>query len=235
MDHLYKNTYRTKSLRLENWDYSRDGAYFVTICTFRRNCNFGKIANNQMVLLPMGIIADILWYEIKHHTKNCELGAFVVMPNHIHGILILKTTTGSTTTNIDSNTTNINVVVDPRHALDLQLLQLLQQPRTPPITEPKISQSIGKNRFQNQGKNTISSIVGSYKSAVTKHTHRLGYKFKWQRNYWEHIIRNENEYYRITEYIKNNPTKWIQDKLNGGVGNLVMEPQAIYNEEAWMI
>lgn len=57
----------------------------------------------------------------------------------------------------------------------------------------------------------------------------------WQRNYWEHIIRNENEYHRISEYIKNNPAKWHNDKLNGGSGNQVMEPGTEYNVAAWMI
>ena len=95
--------------------------------------------------------------------------------------------------------------------------------------------SIGKKRFQNQGKNTISSIVGGYKSAVTKHARRLGFEFAWQRNYWKHIIRDENEYARIAQYILDNPKKWTFDKLNGGIGNQVMEPQAEYNHEAWMI
>ncbi|MFK7797473.1 MAG: transposase, partial [Aureispira sp.] len=82
--------------------------------------------------------------------------------------------------------------------------------------------TIGQQRFQNQGKNTVSSIIGSYKSAVTRHVRRLGYEFAWQPRFWDHIIRNENAYHRISQYIINNPQKWEDDKLNGGKGNSVL-------------
>ncbi len=212
----YKNKYRIASTRLENWDYGWDGAYFITICTRNRENYFGKIENGKMQLSQIGVIADILWYEIKNHAKNIELGEFVVMPNHIHGILIL--------TENGNGTDNGNV--ETGHALSLQ--SSLQSPSQPPKT-------IGQQRFQNIGKNTVSSIIGGYKSAVTKHAHRLNFEFDWQRNYWEHIIRNENEYNRIAQYIINNPAKWENDKLNGGNGNIVMEPSAEYNYENWMI
>ena len=78
-----------------------------------------------------------------------------------------------------------------------------------PLPPPPIQQS----RFQNQGKNTLSSIVGSYKSAVSKHAHRLGFAFSWQRNYYEHIIRNEQSYQNISNYIIQNPKKWQDDKF----------------------
>jgi putative transposase len=190
----YKNRYNPKSLRLQNWDYAQNAAYFITICTQHHIHYFGNIENNCMILSPLGIIADILWYEIKNHAKHTELAEFIVMPNHIHGILIL-------------NNPESPVSVETRHALSLQKTQNNQT-----------TQSIGKQRFQNQGKNTISSIIGSYKSAVTKHTHRLGFDFQWQRNFWEHIIRDENEYYQIAQYIIENPIKWENDKLNNGVG-----------------
>jgi len=73
--------------------------------------------------------------------------------------------------------------------------------------------TIGQQRFQNQGKNSISSIIGSYKSAVTKHAHRLRYKFAWQSRYHDHIIRNNDEYQRIKDYIINNPQNWNNDKF----------------------
>ena len=228
MENLYKNKYRTQSLRIANWDYGQNGAYFITICTSDRVCYFGDIKNKKTMLSPLGVIADILWYEIKNHAKNCELGEFVVMPNHIHGILILNadaTATGSTTAMAGATAT-----VETRHALSLHHHH---QPIQPTQRTPK--SPIGKNRFQNQGKNTVSSIVGAYKSAVTKHAHRLGYEFQWQRNYWEHIIRDENEYRRIAQYILDNPKKWALDKLNGGTGNQVKEPPAQYNQEAWMV
>lgn len=114
------------------------------------------------------------------------------MPNHIHGILIL--------------TGNDGVHVETRHALSLQ------------ANPPKQSQpppTIGQQRFQNQGKNSVSSIIGSYKSAVTKHANRLGLVFRWQARFYEHIIRSAEEYQRIKNYIANNPAKWKEDKFYG--------------------
>jgi putative transposase len=86
----YQNKYRIPSARWQDWDYAWDGAYFITICTQNREHYFGEIIENKMVLSNSGTIADILWYEIKNHAKNIELDEFVVMPNHIHGILILR-------------------------------------------------------------------------------------------------------------------------------------------------
>lgn len=85
MTDKFQNKYRVPSTRLQNWDYRWNGAYFITICTQNRNCFFGEIDNGKMQLLPVGIIADLLWHEIKNHAKNIELDAFVVMPNHVHG------------------------------------------------------------------------------------------------------------------------------------------------------
>lgn len=155
----FQNKYRIPSTRLQNWDYSREGSYFITICTKDRNHDFGEIINGKMKLSPIGAIADVLWYEIKNHAKNTELGEWVVMPNHVHGILILDTN---------------GVVVEITHALSL----------------PQIQNPTGKHRFQNQGKNTISSIVGGYKSAVTKHANRLGLDFAWQTRFYDHVIRD---------------------------------------------
>ena len=74
------------------------------------------------------------------------------------------------------------------------------------------SKTIGQKRFQNPGKNTVSSIIGSYKSAVTKHAHRLGSDFAWQPRFYDHIIHDEKSYLRIAEYIVNNPLKWQDDR-----------------------
>lgn len=86
----FKGKYRIPSARLQTWDYGWDGAYFITICTKNRINYFGRITNRKMELSHIGIVADILWYEIKNHAERLELGAFVVMPNHVHGILILN-------------------------------------------------------------------------------------------------------------------------------------------------
>lgn len=199
MTEKFQNKYRIPSTRLQHWDYGQPAAYFVTICTQGRQCFFGQVADGKMHLSGIGIIADILWYEIKNHAQNIELGAFVVMPNHMHGILILNG-------NDDNDGIN-DINVETTHALSLQSI-----PPTPPIPPLQSqNQTPGQKRFQNQGKNTLSSIIGSYKSGVTKHAHRLGFEFAWQSRFYEHIIRNEKSFHRITEYIKNNPIKWQKD------------------------
>ncbi len=174
-----------KTIRMQNWDYGWAASYFITICTKNRTDYFGVIKNGQCELSPIGVIADIFWHEIKNHAKNIELGEFVVMPNHIHGILTLTRDNG----NHASNTT--------------------QTPGLDPV------KSIGQKRFQNQGKNTVSSIIGGYKSAVTKHARRLGFEFGWQPRFWDHVIRDENSHHRIAQYIINNPQKWEMDKFYG--------------------
>ncbi len=87
---LYRNKYRIPSARLQNWDYRWNANYFITICTAKREYYFGNITDCIMQLLQVGVLADVFWHEIKNHAKNVELDAFVVMPNHVHGILVLK-------------------------------------------------------------------------------------------------------------------------------------------------
>ncbi len=170
-----------------------------------------------MVLSNSGIIADILWHEITNHCRKVELDAFVVMPNHIHGILIL---TGKEKTGDDEfgnhidGTNNDRGMVETRHALS-------QSHPVPLPTETRhafslqhplqYSTSPGQKRFQNQGKKTISSIIGSYKSAVSKHAHRLKFNFDWQPRFHDHVIRDDDSYQRISDYIQNNPANWRND------------------------
>ena len=190
----FQNKYRIPSSRLQHWDYRWAGAYFITICTKDRIHYFGKIENGNMVLSNVGVIADVFWYEIKNHTQNLELGQFVVMPNHIHGVLILKG-------NDDNDNDGDNGNVETGHALSL------------PTVNPTDNQTIGQQRFQNIGKNSVSSIVCSYKSAVSKHAHRLGFDFQWQTRFHDHIIRNDESFQNIANYIINNPANWQEDKF----------------------
>lgn len=136
------------------------------------------------MLSPLGAIVYVLWHEIPNRIKHVELGDFVVMPNHIYGILIID----------EPFIKNNDIIVESGHAL------IPQQP--------------GKNRFQNIGENTISSIVGGYKSAVTKFANRLELKNGWQSRFNDHIIRDDAEYQRISNYIINNPMKWTADKFS---------------------
>lgn len=217
---------------MQNWDYRWHGVYFITICTKFRKHYFGEIINGKMVLSPAGIIADILWHDIKNHTINIESGEFVVMPNHIHGILIFNVyykndgdrDNGKNHDDGDGNNGDgkDGIGVQTGHALSLQPT-IPSQPTIktiktiPPHPSHPIKsiehKTIGQQRFQNIGKNSVSSIIGSYKAAVTKHIHRLGFKIEWQERFYEHIIHDNAEHQRIQNYILNNPAKWEKDKL----------------------
>jgi len=190
----FQNKYRISSARLPQWDYRWTGAYFITICTHNREHYFGEIKNGQMQLSHIGVIADIMWYQIPHHSKNVELGAFVVMPNHVHGILIL------------ADTNDTNDTVETLHATSL--------PSTEPSTEPPTEQKNEQMAKISPKPNSVSTIIRSYKSAVTKHAHRLGFDFQWQTRFHDHIIRNDESFHKITNYIISNPANWQDDKFN---------------------
>ncbi len=177
MNDKYKNKYRIPSARLQNWDYRCSGVYFITICTAEKRCYFGEIENGKMLLSPVGIIADILWCEIKNHHKGVSLGEFVVIPNHIHGIIILD------------NEGVVNVSEDKEE-------EVSQYSKISPKS------------------NSISAIVRSYKAAVTKHSRRLSYDFAWQTRFYDSIIRDENQFKLVSDYIVNNPINWDKDKVN---------------------
>ena len=183
MAEKFKNKYRISSTRLQSWDYGNDGAYFITICTKYRHHFFGEIImgefEQEMDLNKIGKIADQYWEEIPDHFPIIELGKYVVMPNHVHGILIIDNP-GKT---IDSN------------------------------SDSKKEKTIGQLRFQNQGKDTISSVVGSYKSAVSKEAYKLFPDFAWQARFHDHIIRDAESFERIQNYIENNPKNWKEDRF----------------------
>lgn len=199
----FLNKCRIGSTRLPKWDYRWKGAYFITICCKNREHYFGEISDNKMQLSEIGIIADILWYEIKNHAQNVDLGAFVVMPNHVHGILILNNWIDT-----ENNTIALTRDVETTHALSLRPSE--QQSTEIPY-EPSIK--MGQKRFQNQGKNSVSSIIGSYKSAISKHAHRLGFDFEWQERFYDNIIRDDEAFNTISEYIVNNPKRWKDDRF----------------------
>jgi REP element-mobilizing transposase RayT len=199
IDELYKDKYRVPSARLQTWDYSWNAAYFVTICTRERLNYFGHIDGDKMRLSNPGVIADIMWHEIKNHSRDVELGEFIVMPNHIHGILIFS---GDERQIIES------AAQETRHALSLR-----KQETVSPLPPNQSPSDPGQTRFQNQGRNTLSSLIGSYKSAVTRHANRLNLEFAWQARFHDHIIRDEESFDQISEYIRDNPLKWTEDKF----------------------
>jgi REP element-mobilizing transposase RayT len=182
MGKKYKGKYRGSSTRLQNWDYGWNASYFITVNTKYRICHFGHIENGEMQLTGAGYIALEYWNEIPIHFPFVNLGAFVIMPDHIHGIISIqkKQPHRKDTGNIYKTITN----------------------------KGNSCLTLGQIRFQNQGKGTLSSIVGSYKSVVTKNIRLLVPDFAWQPRFHDSIIRDPRSYRAITKYIENNPKKW---------------------------
>ena len=167
------------SIRLKEYDYSQAGAYFITTCVCRRECLFGEIVNGKMELNGSGRIVVEEWTKTESIRKNVILDAFVVMPNHFHGILFFS---------------------DNAWAMQ-------QQGTT------RLDSSTGL------GSGSIGSIMAQFKSIVTKRINRCRNNTDcgvWQRNYYERVIRNEDELSRAREYIVNNPLKWELDQENPG-------------------
>lgn len=206
MEELYKNKYRIPSARASWWDYANPGAYFITICTDQRRHYFGEIHHQKMVLSPCGVIADVLWHEIKYHFPHVTLGAFVVMPNHVHGVLILAP-------NDDADRAP-GYPVETLHATSLPPNAPPNPPPNAPSNAPPPNEKNEQMAAISPTAGSVSTIVRSYKSAVTRHAHRLGYAFAWQTRFHDHIIRNGEEYLRISRYILTNPQRWEEDKFH---------------------
>ncbi|MDP2902925.1 MAG: hypothetical protein Q8N96_07415, partial [Methylovulum sp.] len=158
-------------MRLQNYDYTTNGAYFITICTHQHGYFFGECNDGQMTLSTIGAIAQGFWYEIPKHFVSVTLGEFVVMPNHIHGILILDTPTVET---LHRNVCPAPTAPTPTNC---------NNPAPPP-----------KNEFFSNispKANSISTIIRSYKSICSKHINPAfpQQDFKWQARFYEHIIR----------------------------------------------
>ena len=177
-NHYNSDLHHRHSIRLKGYDYSQAGAYFVTICVHERECLFGEIVDGAMQVNEFGRITAEEWTRTAEIRKEIELGDFVVMPNHFHGILIFPASPSRKGTT--------------RHA-------------------PMIEQ------FGKPVAGSLPTIVRAFKSAVTKRINIFretpGYPV-WQRDYYEHIIRNDADSCRITDYIATNPQRWAEDTLH---------------------
>ncbi|MBK9719488.1 MAG: transposase [Saprospiraceae bacterium] len=196
----FKNKYRIPSSRLQTWDYGSNGSYFITICTKDREHFFGEIVDREMQLNDIGKIAEQYWGEISNHFSYIQLGNFVVMPNHVHGILIIDKPNS-----VDGNG---NTVV--------ALVETLQCNVSTNATNATTATNANKNEQMakiSPKSGTISTIVRSYKSAVSKNAHLIHTDFKWQPRFHDHIIRNAQSFETIQKYITNKPLNWKKDKF----------------------
>ncbi len=173
MHHNSERPHR-RSIRLKGYDYAQPGAYFVTVCTQNHECLFGTIVDGEMRLSKFGKIAQGEWLASADIRQEIRLDVFMVMPNHIHGVIWL---------------------------VDDDVGATGRSPLPPQGPKPR----------------SLGAFVAGYKSAVTKRINRIrgtpGFPV-WQRNYYDHIIRNEDELNRIREYIANNPLRWHLDREN---------------------
>ena len=229
-DQKYLGKYRVPSARYKGWDYRRPAHYFITICTTNRQHFFGEIPLDKMIISPVGAIAHVLWHEMIHHYPKgyVELGEFVVMPNHVHGIITLNN-------NVETQHA-ASIYYEPQNSLLIdesfnnELINRESYDSINPEShdsgnETQHAASLHESDFESESKsetktipnitaNSISSMVRNYKSAVTKYARRLGFSdFAWQSRFYDHIIRNEESYHTISNYIINNPMNWNKDKF----------------------
>lgn len=184
-----------RSIRLPGYDYTAAGAYFITICTQNRACLFGQVVDGEMRFSKIGKIAQAQWEQIPARFEKVEIGPNVVMPNHMHGILVVRA-------------------------------GLAPAPGLVPAPGVNMGQPQGPGQPQGSGQpqglprpKTVGDIVGAYKSLVVNECLKV-YKSQnrflgkvWQRNYYEHIIRDEQSYENIAAYILNNSRQWEEDQL----------------------
>ena len=181
-----------KSIRLKGYDYSQPGAYYVTICVGGRECVFGHVGvqnfEPRVCLSELGKIADDCWQEIPEHFPNVRLDEYIIMPNHVHGILCIA----------DEND---NFVVGVQNiVIGVQNFEPLQQKR---------------NEYQKIIPRSLGSIIRGFKIGVTNwyNLHNHGH-FQWQRNFHDRIIRDKYELDQKRKYIQNNPKNWHNDEHN---------------------
>lgn len=194
-----------RSIRLKNYDYSQEGKYFITICCQDRASLFGKIDKGEMILNEAGKMIATEWLALKNRFPNIELHEYIVMPNHFHGILgIVENIAVIPTNNIVG--TLLAGVQNNKNGQPQGIIQKGQpQGIAPTGLPPTVGNIIGAFK-------SISSVA--YIKGIESKNWKQFNKRLWQRNYWEHIIRNDGAFDRISQYIQNNPRKWNEDKLN---------------------
>ncbi len=172
------------SIRLPNYDYAQPGYYFVTLCTHERECSFGEIENNKIELNNVGIMVKKKWYELPGYFPEVELDQMVIMPNHLHGIIIIS---------------------DHRRGGVVPPFGIVPM-RRGAVIAPK------------DGRKTLGQMIAWFKYESTKEINRIvtdNPEMKiWQRNFYDRIIRNDEELNRIRNYIATNPKTWDEDENN---------------------
>jgi putative transposase len=227
-----KNIHHRRSIRLKGYDYSQAGLYFITICVQDRKCLFGEIVDGEMILNDAGKMADNEWVKIPERFTNVQLHEYIVMPNHFHAVMEIVGATlvvaQNTHTNPVAQNTHTNPVAQNTHTNPVA-----QNTHTNPVAQNETvdpdNETVDNEKGQPQGiaptakPKTVGDMVGAFQSIATveyiRGVKQLGWQTfngkLWQRNYYEHIIRDEQSYQRISDYIINNPKNWKDDKFYG--------------------
>ena len=182
---------RRRSIRLKGYDYSRTGAYFVTTVTQNRLCLFGDVVGDEMHLNEAGIMAQKMWETLPHRFPGRDLDAFVIMPNHIHGIIAINEPVGASVVSAQDNSMATGERATTRVA-------------------PTLGDVMGAYK-------SLTTI--EYARGVTTWGWQSFDRRLWQRNYYERVIRDGRELDRAREYIANNPMQWALDSENPDVAS----------------
>ena len=220
MNRYNPKKHHRRSIRLKGYDYAQAGLYFITLCVQNRQHLFGEIINGEMQLNALGKIAAEEWIATESIRKNCTLGAFVIMPNHFHAILSIDYAL--------KKSENIGTFTSPSQSIGA-IIRGYKGASTKKIKEiirletkkefSSSSDSTGELQFaRTTDKNGITPTIEGISPTDKESLHLTAdidlTKSIWQRNYYEHIIKNEKAFKNIENYILNNALKWEEDQFN---------------------
>jgi REP element-mobilizing transposase RayT len=204
------NKIRARKLnRLKNFDYTQDGCYFVTICSKNRIECFGDVLNEEMRLNEFGRIIRECWLDLPNHYANCELDEYIIMPNHVHGIIVINNENmamvGTVGTGFKPGKWNkINMAGTVGTGFKHGKWNKINMVGTGLKPVPTV---VGKIY-------SLSEIIRGFKTFSSRKINEQypGVEFRWQRSFYDHIIRNEKSLEKIRRYIYYNPAKWEYDR-----------------------
>ena len=212
----FKNKYKVNSSRLQNWDYGFNGLYFITICTKDRKNYFGEVRGGLMGLSLIGCVVCDEWFKTGSFRKNVRLDEFIIMPNHIHGIIEIFNDMETLQRNVSAQYMtggqDINNNKQSISSNNTKQFSKVETLRCNVSLENKKGQHMS-NISPKSG--SLSTIIRSFKSACANQIHKLGYEFSWQERFYDHLIRTDTESLeKIRYYIKYNSQMWDRDINN---------------------